>query len=217
MARTVSTTTSGTSRSRTDRRFSSRSTPMVEPSAASTTERSDSGSRSMASVGSASPPVSTAPRPGATSTSVVAVRAPASSRTTRYRTSLAIAAPPYKRTPRSRPDPRSAAVAGDGGGSTTTGVVDAPRWAPMASRPLPELPRIDRLHLADLALPSWHPRAADGTGPVYGYVVHHPDGALVVDTGVGLGSELIERLYRPTVHDLVAALAAVGVDERDVA
>ena len=79
------------------------------------------------------------------------------------------------------------------------------------------LPGIDRLHLAELALPAWHPRAADGVGLVLGYVVHHPDGPIVVDTGVGRGSDLIDELYRPTVHDLVARLAEVGVDERDVA
>ena len=79
------------------------------------------------------------------------------------------------------------------------------------------LPRIDRLHLAELALPDWHPRATDGVGLVFGYVVHHRDGAVVVDTGVGRGSALIDELYRPSVHDLVARLAEVGVDERDVA
>jgi glyoxylase-like metal-dependent hydrolase (beta-lactamase superfamily II) len=52
---------------------------------------------------------------------------------------------------------------------------------------------------------------------VLGYVVHHPDGPVVVDTGVGRGDDLIEDLYRPTVHDLVERLAGVGVDERDVA
>ena len=78
------------------------------------------------------------------------------------------------------------------------------------------LPRIDRLVLAELALPEWHPRAADGTCPVLGYVVHHPDGPVLVDAGVGRGSDLIERLYRPTVHDLVDRLAEAGVDERDV-
>src|SRR5829696_3039235 len=131
MARTVSTTTLGTSPSGTDTRFSSRSTPMVEPSA--------------------SPPVSTAATPGAASTSVVAVSAPASSSTTRYRTSLAIAAPPYRRTPAPPPDP---VVAGQDG-----------------AVPLPQVPRIDRLLLAELVLPSWHPRAADGRGLVLGYVV----------------------------------------------
>ena len=78
------------------------------------------------------------------------------------------------------------------------------------------LPRIDRLELAELALPEWHPRAADGSCAVLGYVVHHPDGPVLFDTGVGHGNELIDDLYHPTVHDLVDRLAEVGVDERDV-
>jgi glyoxylase-like metal-dependent hydrolase (beta-lactamase superfamily II) len=81
---------------------------------------------------------------------------------------------------------------------------------------LPALPRIDRLELAELVLPDWHPRAADGSCVVLGYVVHHPDGPVVVDTGVGRGNELIDDLYHPTVHDLIDRLAEVGVDERDV-
>jgi glyoxylase-like metal-dependent hydrolase (beta-lactamase superfamily II) len=81
---------------------------------------------------------------------------------------------------------------------------------------LPALPRIDRLELAELVLPEWHPRAADGSCAVLGYVVHHPDGPVVFDTGVGRGNGLIDELYQPTVHDLVGRLAAVGVDERDV-
>jgi len=82
---------------------------------------------------------------------------------------------------------------------------------------LPGLPRIDRLLLAELTLPPWHPRAADGTGVVLGYVVHHPDGPVVVDTGVGRGSDLIDELYRPASADLVSLLAEVGVDDRAVA
>ena len=77
-------------------------------------------------------------------------------------------------------------------------------------------PPISRLLLAELALPEGHPRSADGSCRVLGYVVHHPDGPIVVDTGVGRGSDLVERRYRPTVHDLVGRLAEVGVDERDV-
>jgi N-acyl homoserine lactone hydrolase len=82
---------------------------------------------------------------------------------------------------------------------------------------LARLPSISRLLLADLVLPEWHPRSADGTCRVFGYVVHHPDGPIVVDTGVGRGSDLIGRLYQPRVHDLPARLAEVGVDEREVA
>ncbi|CAN5485217.1 hypothetical protein BH18ACT1_BH18ACT1_16950 [soil metagenome] len=78
------------------------------------------------------------------------------------------------------------------------------------------LPRVDRLHMADLTLPASHPRAAEGTCSVFAYVVHHPDGPVLVDTGVGAGNELIDRLYQPRTWDVVERLAEVGVDARDV-
>ena len=52
----------------------------------------------------ASPAVSTAPRPGATRTRVVAIRAPESRRTTRYFTSLAMTGTRYKGPCGSPPD-----------------------------------------------------------------------------------------------------------------
>ncbi len=39
---------------------------------------------------------------------------------------------------------------------------------------------------------------------------------MLVDTGVGAGSELIDRLYQPRTWDVVERLAEVGVDARDV-
>jgi N-acyl homoserine lactone hydrolase len=82
---------------------------------------------------------------------------------------------------------------------------------------LKELPRIDRLGLAELVLPEFHPESAtDPVSPVFAYVIHHPDGPVLVDTGVGRGNEFLDEVYQPTVTDLGEALAHVGVDERDV-
>ena len=82
---------------------------------------------------------------------------------------------------------------------------------------LRELPRIDRLRLAELVLPEFHPEAAtDPVSPVFAYVIHHRDGPVLVDTGVGRGNEFLDEVYQPTVTDLGEALAHVGVDERDV-
>ena len=79
------------------------------------------------------------------------------------------------------------------------------------------LPRIDRLHLADFTMASWLARAArEPRGSVFAYVIHHPDGPVLVDTGIGLGNPFIDEVYHPTVVDLGLALARVGVDERDV-
>jgi N-acyl homoserine lactone hydrolase len=69
--------------------------------------------------------------------------------------------------------------------------------------------RIHRLHLCtthpDPALP-W----ADGDTEVYAYLIEHPDGLILVDTGVGTGNELINALYRPEHHDLGEAIAGTG-------
>ena len=67
-------------------------------------------------------------------------------------------------------------------------------------------PRIDRMLLATLAPPQWHPRAADGTIEVFGYVVHHPDGVVLVDTGMGSDSQFLDELYAPETVDIVTAL-----------
>ncbi len=75
------------------------------------------------------------------------------------------------------------------------------------------LPRIEQLHLADVVLPDGHPAAAAGRrAVVFGFVVDHPDGAILVDTGVGTGSDVIDELYSPTVRDLESALLSVGVE-----
>jgi N-acyl homoserine lactone hydrolase len=75
--------------------------------------------------------------------------------------------------------------------------------------------RIHRLHLAtthpDPSLP-W----ADGDAEVYAYLIEHADGLILIDTGVGLGNETIDTLYRPERHDLGAAIAATGHRIQDV-
>jgi len=64
------------------------------------------------------------------------------------------------------------------------------------------MPRIERLHLADLTLPEDHPAARSGRDAVvFGFAIDHPDGVIVVDTGVGRGSAFIDEVYRPSVLD----------------
>jgi hypothetical protein len=63
---------------------------------------------------------------------------------------------------------------------------------------LKSLPRIERLDLAVITLPDWHPEATNQpTAPVYGYVIVHPDGPIVFDTGVGFGNDFIDEVYEP--------------------
>jgi glyoxylase-like metal-dependent hydrolase (beta-lactamase superfamily II) len=85
--------------------------------------------------------------------------------------------------------------------------------------PLAEIPGIERMLLAVVeAVPVWHPAYATFEPfPVFGWVVRHPDGPIVVDTGVGIGNAAIDGWYQPRVTPLVDALAGVGVDPRDVA
>ena len=79
------------------------------------------------------------------------------------------------------------------------------------------MPRIERLHLADVTLPEGHPAAEHGrTVVVFGFVIDHPDGVIVVDTGVGHGSALIDKLYSPTVTELENAFASVRIDPGSV-
>ena len=75
---------------------------------------------------------------------------------------------------------------------------------------------VERLPLGAVEFPEWHPRFAEGGCPVFGYVVRHPDGVILFDTGVGIGNEFIDALYRPHVVAIDEALAAIGIDERDV-
>ena len=83
---------------------------------------------------------------------------------------------------------------------------------------LTQMPRITRLDLALLELPESHPAAAlTRSVAVYGFLIDHPDGAILVDTGVGFGNEFIDDLYHPKRTDLGALLAELGVDVRDVA
>jgi glyoxylase-like metal-dependent hydrolase (beta-lactamase superfamily II) len=85
--------------------------------------------------------------------------------------------------------------------------------------PLAELPAIDRLTLAVVeAVPELHPEHATFEPfPVHAWLVRHPDGPVLVDTGVGAGHPLIDEWYRPRVTPLADALAALGVDPADVA
>ena len=75
--------------------------------------------------------------------------------------------------------------------------------------------RVHRLHVStthpDPALP-W----ADGDTDVFAYLIEHPDGPILVDTGVGDSNELIDALYRPEHHDLGAAIAATGHRLEDI-
>jgi N-acyl homoserine lactone hydrolase len=64
------------------------------------------------------------------------------------------------------------------------------------------------LRLAKVELPDFHPEAP-GSDTIYGFLVRDGEERVLVDTGVGVGSSLIDRLYQPERVALSAALASV--------
>jgi glyoxylase-like metal-dependent hydrolase (beta-lactamase superfamily II) len=71
------------------------------------------------------------------------------------------------------------------------------------------------LHLADVTYPASHPLAGQD-GPVLAFAIRHPDGLVLVDTGIGEGSEWIESNYRPRSRDVREALAGAKLDPDQV-
>lgn len=65
---------------------------------------------------------------------------------------------------------------------------------------------IVQLQLAELSLPESHPRYGEACH-VFAYALRHPRGIVLVDSGVGTGNALIDKLYRPSSTPLDAALA----------
>lgn len=75
---------------------------------------------------------------------------------------------------------------------------------------------VHRLHLADVTLPEGSPLAAQ-VCPVYGFVITHPEGVIVFDTGVGERHSAIEALYRPVRMPLARHLNEMGIPAANVA
>ncbi|MDZ5620109.1 MBL fold metallo-hydrolase [Nocardioides sp. HM23] len=65
------------------------------------------------------------------------------------------------------------------------------------------------------------PPEETGAGPrieaVYGYLVHHEHGLVLLDTGIGEGDEETDAWYRPQRVALPHALSTAGVDVADLA
>jgi N-acyl homoserine lactone hydrolase len=83
---------------------------------------------------------------------------------------------------------------------------------------LSTLPEIDRLVLAMVTtVPEWHPEHNTFEPfPVHAWLIRHPDGAILVDTGVGMGNEVIDEWYHPNTTPLLDALGEVGVGPSDI-
>jgi len=83
---------------------------------------------------------------------------------------------------------------------------------------LSTLPQIERLVLATVTtVPEWHPQHDKFEPfPVHAWLIRHPDGLILVDTGVGVGNEFIDECYHPRSTSLLDALAGVGVASSDI-
>jgi N-acyl homoserine lactone hydrolase len=84
---------------------------------------------------------------------------------------------------------------------------------------LPALPAIDRLTLARVTrVPDWHPEhGVFRPFPVHAWVVRHPDGVILVDTGIGEGNDVIDSWYAPEIVGLREALTSIGLEVGDIA
>lgn len=97
------------------------------------------------------------------------------------------------------------------------------KWGVLTSRlvlvALLRLPQIDRLVLAIVTtVPEWHPqRDTFEPFPVHAWLIRHPDGVILVDTGIGVGNDAIDEWYHPHTTPLLDALGAAGVTASDIA
>ena len=71
------------------------------------------------------------------------------------------------------------------------------------------------LHLASMRFPAFHPLAGE-RGIVRGFLIRHPDGPILMDSGVGLGNDRIDGWYQPEATPIGDALGAHGVAVGDL-
>ncbi len=87
----------------------------------------------------------------------------------------------------------------------------------MTDRALEHLPRIDIVAMGHMTrVPDWYGDAIGDSFDVRSFVIHHPDGSIAVDAGIGSGSEMIDQLYAPQNVDIGDALASCGVEMKRV-
>ncbi len=65
------------------------------------------------------------------------------------------------------------------------------------------------LLLDEMITPDWHPLPNQAL-PVYAFLIRTDEATILVDTGVGEGSDFIDREYQPTHYSLAEALAEHG-------
>lgn len=78
------------------------------------------------------------------------------------------------------------------------------------------LSEITRIHYGHFTGPPELPLLAGQKIVLSGFVVRHPRGILLLDTGIGEGSPEAEERYHPVRRPLEAALAAAGITAKEV-
>ena len=74
---------------------------------------------------------------------------------------------------------------------------------------------ITPLHLADITFPQGHPLAGQ-RGIVNAFAIKHERGVVLIDTGIGLGNEEVDQLYRPLWRRLTFVLREQRLNVKDV-
>jgi len=57
------------------------------------------------------------------------------------------------------------------------------------------------LHVAEVTYPAMHPLAGQ-TGPILAFLIRHPQGLVLVDTGIGEGDAWVDENYLPKVRPI---------------
>ena len=70
---------------------------------------------------------------------------------------------------------------------------------------------VTRLLLSEVTLPASHPRAGQPC-PVYGFVVDHPRGPVLVDTGVGMSHSWVDEPFAPVGREPLPAGVAMVIN-----
>jgi len=88
----------------------------------------------------------------------------------------------------------------------------------LSGMPLEELPKIDRLTLGVVeSLPREHPEHDTFEAfPVHAWLIHHPKGPILFDSGIGADNAWINEHYHPKFTSVVDALNEIGLVPDDV-
>lgn len=75
--------------------------------------------------------------------------------------------------------------------------------------------RIRRLHIGHVTAPEGHPLAGKLV-VISAFLVEHPDGLLLFDTGIGVGTAELDAFYKTVRRDILDVLRDAGYEPSDV-